>query len=263
MPVLDLPQVKWSLPIAPDPAPGESWSSYFGRTAALNDTTVNKLRQATGIPADDILTPRQIGAAAELVNLHPNQVQDMTLERWTGIAYQSSPHTSRKTQTHRWTWNAARDRCPTCQRIGPTLLAWRLPWITTCARHNRYLSDHSVAPTSHDIEQAQMFHNALEHASHTFFDTWRDAIIVATHLRRIPRIISPGDPPHIRAIVLHSAAPLAADQSSEDRAELLGAWAHQLGLRRLPDTTHHQLRSRLIIDAADAVAAGWYRRRTN
>lgn len=108
-----------------------------------------------------------------------------------------------------------------------------------------------------------MFHNALEHASHTFFDTWRDAIIVATHLRRIPRIIRPGDPPHFRAALLHAAAPLATHQHPEHRADLLGSWIDERGLTRLSDSTRRQLRSRLIIDAADAVAAGWYRRWTD
>lgn len=129
---------------------GEIYREFDGSRSAV---AMCEIRQATGIPADDILTPRQIRAAAELVNLHPDQVREMTLERWTGTAYPASPHTSRKTQTHRWTWNTARDRCPT--------------------------------------------------------------------------------------------------------------WLADRGLTRLSDCTRRQLRSRLIIDASDAVAAGWYRRRTN
>lgn len=108
-----------------------------------------------------------------------------------------------------------------------------------------------------------MFHEALAHASHAFFDAWRDAIIIATRLRRVPRSVGPSDPPHLRVALLHAAAPLATDQHPEDQAELLGSWLADRGLTRLSDCTHRQLRSRRIIDAADAVAAGWHRRRVN
>lgn len=163
MPARELPHEPWALPVVPDPAPGESWSSYFTRTAALNDTTVCILENATGIRAEDTLSPHDIPAAAALVNLEPSQVHVMTLERWTGIAYRESPHLTRTSKAHRWTWNKTRYACPSCQHTGVTLLEWRLPWITTCPLHERYLTTSPAAsPMTQAITQTLLFRDALQ-----------------------------------------------------------------------------------------------------
>lgn len=261
MPARELPHEPWALPVVPDPAPGESWSSYFTRTAALNDTTVCILENATGIRAEDTLSPHDIPAAAALVNLEPSQVHVMTLERWTGIAYRESPHLTRTSNAHRWTWNKTHYACPSCQHTGVTLLEWRLPWITTCPLHERYLTTSPAAsPMTQAITQTLLFRDALQRETCDFFDVWRDAIRLAQHLRRMPQRTKPTDSPQARAEALFAATPLAAARHPEDRAALLGSWLNELRLTQLSDSVRRQLRSRLIIDAVDAVAAGWYRR---
>lgn len=254
----------WTLPVTPIPARGESWRSFLRRVAALNDTTVSRLVEACGLVDDDILSPAQRCHAAHLACLDDDEVRAMTLNAWTGTALPVEPSATSNRQGPAWTWLAPTFRCTACLKQGVELLEWRLPWITTCELHQAYLSSggRAVPALAEDLGIGALHRSRLRSGqADGHFDTWRDAVRLAIGLRRCPPMRC-NSLAADRALLMAVAAPLATADSAEERADVLAAWCAAAGVRMVWDSLRHRLRSRALIDAADALAArAWIRRR--
>lgn len=254
----------WVLPVTPIPISGESWRSFLRRSATLNDTTVGKLVDACGIVDDDILSQDQRRKAARLAGLQEREVRAMTLNSWTGIALPAEPQPTPNRQGPAWTWLAPTFHCTTCIANGVEMLEWRLPWVTTCAIHGRYLSGSSSREQDlpEDLELDTQHRRRLGIGSAgDHFAIWRDAVRLAIGLRRT-RLTRSDAPASHRAQLMSIAAPLAMAESADQRAKVLSDWCQNAGVHIVWGALYAQLRSRPIIDAADTLAARrWFKRR--
>lgn len=256
----------WRLPVTPCPEPGESWRSLLSRTARLNDTTVATLCSASQIPNEDILSDTDVARVSVLLGLSDTEIRSLTLGQWTGVAYRDEPQAHRSGQGPSWTWISDRYRCRECIEHGVSLLQWRLPWITTCARHQRFLeagpTKRSARPTTDDLWLTSCFILALRSESSTqFFDTWRDSLRLAVAMRRVSTPCRYDAPAAARSHTLLAVASLAMASSPEERASILSGWCIGAGVPRIWGDLRRTLSSATMIDAADCISANWWRQR--
>lgn len=256
----------WRLPIAPCPKSGESWRSVLSRTAQLNNTTVTTLCTAAQIPDEDILSSTHVARISTLLGLSETAIQSLTLGQWTGVAYRTDPQPHRSRQGPSWTWISDRYRCPECLNQGVSLLEWRLPWITTCARHKRFLEagpvQRSPTPAPDDLRLTTLFSLALRSESSTqFYDTWRDSLRLAVAMRRESRPCRYDAPAPIRSRTLLAVASLAMASSPEERASTLSRWCIAAGVARPWGDLHRTLSSPAMRDASDCISASWWSQR--
>lgn len=145
------------LPLRVTPQPGEAWHGYLTRTAAHYDSTVAVLADRIGLRRKGrwpgyhgVLLDAHTGSTtAEELNLGATQVQQMQLASLDQSAFDLSgldtAQRFRMAATQRvtnqaWVFLSGGRYCPACLRAdGVWRLEWRIPWITTCPLHNRWL----------------------------------------------------------------------------------------------------------------------------
>ncbi|GAA3620314.1 hypothetical protein GCM10022199_25980 [Marihabitans asiaticum] len=144
------------LPLVLAPLQDESWSSYLTRCAAQHHTTVASLGGHLGLRDARGRWPGRFGVnmddtnvqrVAPLMGLEPNQVQQMHLAAYDqlaldlgGLAHGTAIAGTRATAHSAWVWLAGTTFCPPClEEDGAWRLSWRIPWITTCLRHDVHL----------------------------------------------------------------------------------------------------------------------------
>lgn len=254
----------WTMPVTAIPISGESWRSFLRRSATLNDTTVGKLVDASALVDDDVLNPAQRRAAARLVGLDEDAIRAMTLNAWAGTAFPFQPYPTRNHQGPSWTWLGPTFHCNACLKDGLELLEWRLPWITACATHETYLTCGGRAEPAlpEDLDLDALHRRSLRSGRPDgHFDIWRDAVRLAIGLRRCPRTRSNAPAP-TRAHLFAVAEQLARADSAQARTCVLAEWCGAAGVRVIWDHVRQQLRSRIMIDAADALEVRvWIKRR--
>ncbi|WP_425607022.1 TniQ family protein [Ornithinimicrobium faecis] len=141
------------LPLALAPLQDEAWPSYLTRQAAQHGTTLAGMGSHLGLrdargrwPGRFGVTMAETEAArvAPMLSLAPKQVQRMQLAAYHqlafdlgGLAHNSAIGGTRATVHAAWVWLAGTTFCPLClvEDDGVWRLMWRIPWITTCIRH--------------------------------------------------------------------------------------------------------------------------------
>lgn len=140
------------LPLSLAPLEDESWHSYLTRRAAQHHTTVASLGNHLGLRDARGRWPGRFGITmgdtemqrvGPLLGLAPDQVQQMHLAAYDqlaldlgGLARGTPIAGTRATAHSAWVWLAGTTFCPLClAEDGAWRLSWRIPWITTCLRH--------------------------------------------------------------------------------------------------------------------------------
>lgn len=142
------------LPLALEPLDGETWPSYLTRRAAQHGSTLAGLGTHLGLRDGRgrwsgrfgvDLSHDEVTRVAPILGLAPDQVAQMQLASHdqlafdlSGIAQDSAIAGTRKAAHSGWVWLAGSTFCPVClaQDDGAWRTSWRIPWITTCLRHN-------------------------------------------------------------------------------------------------------------------------------
>lgn len=145
------------LPLELAPLDDESWPSYLIRRAAQHETTVAKLGTHLGLRDRRGRWPGRFGVAmggtdvervAPMLGLTRVQLERMQLAAYDqlafdlgGLAQGSAMAGTRATVHTAWVWLAGTSFCPRClaEDGGAWKLSWRIPWITTCLRHDVHL----------------------------------------------------------------------------------------------------------------------------
>lgn len=142
------------LPLALAPLEDESWPSYLTRRAAQHGTTLAGMGSHLGLRDGRgrwlgrfgvTMEETDVRRVAPLLGLAPEQVDRMQLAAYdqlafdlSGLAHESAIAGTRATTHTAWVWLAGTTFCPLClaEEDGAWKLSWRIPWITTCLRHN-------------------------------------------------------------------------------------------------------------------------------
>lgn len=145
------------LPLAMAPLDDESWPSYLIRRAAQHETTVAELGTHLGLRDRRGRWPGRFGVAmggtdvervAPMLGLAPVHLERMQLAAYDqlafdlgGLAQGSAMAGTRATVHTAWVWLAGTSFCSRClaEDGGAWKLSWRIPWITTCLRHDVHL----------------------------------------------------------------------------------------------------------------------------
>ena len=148
------------LPLALEPLPDESWPSYLTRRAAQHGTTLAGLGSHLGLRDERgrwpgrfgvSLSPGHVERVAPILGLAPHQVENMQLATYDQLAFDLSglqearPIAGTRAAVHSsWVWLAGSTFCPSCltEDDGAWRTSWRIPWITTCLRHEVGLRGH-------------------------------------------------------------------------------------------------------------------------
>lgn len=148
------------LPLALEPLPDESWPSYLTRRAAQHGTTLAGLGSHLGLRDERgrwpgrfgvSLSPGHVERVAPILGLAPHQVENMQLATYDQLAFDISglqeprPIAGTRAAVHSsWVWLAGSTFCPSCltEDDGAWRTSWRIPWITTCLRHEVGLRGH-------------------------------------------------------------------------------------------------------------------------
>ena len=146
-----------TLPLRIPPHEDEAWHGYLVRTATHYRTSVTTLADHIGLrragrwPGYHGVTLDQptTATAASGLNLEPRQVTGMQLATYDQLAFDLTgldvPQRHRIAGTRRvsqqgWVFLAGSRYCPACLHAdGVWLTEWRIPWITTCIRHQLWL----------------------------------------------------------------------------------------------------------------------------
>lgn len=145
------------LPLPLEPLEDETWSSYLTRRAAQHGTTLAGLGSHLGLRDARGRWPGRFNVQLEaedgrrvapILGLVPEQVQRMQLASYDQLAFDlsglnvDSAIAGIRTATHTsWVWLAGSTFCPAClaEDDGAWRLSWRIPWHTTCLRHEMHL----------------------------------------------------------------------------------------------------------------------------
>jgi hypothetical protein len=148
------------LPLALEPLPDESWPSYLTRWAAQHGTTLAGLGSHLGLRDERgrwpgrfgvSLSPGHVERVAPILGLAPHQVENMQLATYDQLAFDMSGLQearaiagTRAAVHSSWVWLAGSTFCPSCltEDDGAWRTSWRIPWITTCLRHEVGLLGH-------------------------------------------------------------------------------------------------------------------------
>lgn len=139
------------------PARDETWHSYLTRTADAYGVTTAALADQIGVRRRGrwpgfygvVVSPEMAASAADRLNITATAVRDMHLGRYDQIAFDltglDDPAPTRIGATRRvvnqgWVHLGGTRFCPACLAgDGVWRLQWRIPWITVCPDHHRWL----------------------------------------------------------------------------------------------------------------------------
>ena len=142
------------LPLALAPLSDETWPSYLTRRAAQHGTTLAGMGSHLGLRDGRgrwtgrfgvDLSYGEVTRVAPILGLAPVQVEQMQLASYdqlafdlSGLARDSAIAGTRRAAHSAWVWLAGSTFCPAClaEHEGAWRLSWRIPWNTTCLRHN-------------------------------------------------------------------------------------------------------------------------------
>lgn len=145
------------LPLALAPLEDETWPSYLTRRAAQHGTTLAGLGTHLGLRDHRGRWPGRFGVnlgpvdlmrVAPLLGLAPQQVERMHLSSYDqaaldlgGLKEHRGIAATRASAHAGWVWLSGTTYCPVCldEDAGAWRLSWRIPWNTTCLRHEVHL----------------------------------------------------------------------------------------------------------------------------
>lgn len=151
-----------TLPIRPEPHPGETLASYLNRAAAQLRVSPQALLVRTGLFDDSdsrrpryvagwttALTSQHLQRVSQVLRLSPSTVSGMLLSRYHGIAIDTSElrlgeeATPERRWLPYWVYSNGSPVCPQClgESGGAWRLAWKLRWSFACTMHGRLLVD--------------------------------------------------------------------------------------------------------------------------
>jgi len=145
------------LPRAPKHIPGEAFSSYVDRLAAMHQVDLLVILLAVGIITEEryetingygiLMSEVQLERFCIATKMSREHATAMLMSIYDGVALNLSGVTAdnasalRKRATDEWAYFAGTHVCPQCvsENDGAWQLAWKLPWTFACARHKCYL----------------------------------------------------------------------------------------------------------------------------
>ncbi len=244
-----------NLPIHTPPIAGESWVSYLNRVCRRLGCHVGYLPHHSR----GITYPDDVAAAADAFGLDVETVQGMHLQSLEGLALpEGAVHHS---PPRRWQWIARPPHCPLCDH---QKLIWHLPWITTCTTHALHLTQGEVIAANTAAVARSRYFEDLAAGERKYaagwvkpplevFDTWRDALILRTRMRRRNLRTSPLPIPEL----LEEAAPFVLASSPEQAATVLKGWWRQASPGHPQASLLHGTHTLQARHAIDAITAHW------
>ena len=141
----------------PPTVPGESFTSYVERLAALHHVDLVVILHAVGLLAEEryetingygvVMSDAKLERFATATRLPKQQIASMLLASFDGSVLDLSgvserdSHALRKRATDEWAYFSGSHACPKCVREndGAWQLSWKLPWTFVCTKHKCYL----------------------------------------------------------------------------------------------------------------------------
>jgi hypothetical protein len=139
------------------PVPGEAFTSYIDRLAALHKVDLLVMLQCLGMIEDEryermtgygiMLDENRMEKFSVATRLSNSVVAKMLFASYDGIAVNlagvvhDAPDTLRRCAIAEWAYFSGSHACPHCIREdqGAWQLAWKLPWSFACVKHRCYL----------------------------------------------------------------------------------------------------------------------------
>jgi hypothetical protein len=138
------------------PVPGEAFTSYIDRLAALHKVDLLVMLRSVGMIEDEryermtgygiMLDEKRVEQFSVATRLPKSVVGKMLFASYDGIAVNlagvhAAPDTLRKCAISEWAYFSGSHACPHCIREdeGAWQLAWKLPWSFACVKHKCYL----------------------------------------------------------------------------------------------------------------------------
>lgn len=139
------------------PVPGEAFTSYIDRLAAMHKVDRLVMLQSVGMIGDErykrmtgygvLLDEERLERFSIATRLSRSTVSNMLLASYHGVAIDLNgvnanvPDTLRRAAVSEWAYFSGSHACPHCIRegLGAWQLAWKLPWSFACIKHKCYL----------------------------------------------------------------------------------------------------------------------------